>query len=114
MIPFLDPDALGRDIAEDLAEIESAHMPFGKFGPAHFPPHGVPIYDLPLEYLAWFARKGAFPRGRLGELLRIVHQMKVDGLEAAFDPMRKRAGGKRDLRERSARPRVASFSDQNP
>ena len=76
-------------------------MPFGKFGPVHFPPGGVPIFDLPVEYLAWFARHRSFPRGRLGELLRIVHQMKVDGLEAAFDGMRRRAGGKTNLRGKS-------------
>ena len=22
-------------------------MPFGKYGPQHFPPNGVPIYDIP-------------------------------------------------------------------
>ncbi|MEI9892698.1 MAG: DUF3820 family protein [Chthoniobacter sp.] len=52
----------------------------------------------PVEYLAWFARKGAFPKGRLGELLRIVHQMKVDGLDEVFDEFRRRAGGKTPLR----------------
>jgi uncharacterized protein (DUF3820 family) len=97
-MPFLDSARLARDIAEDLAEIGQTHMPFGKFGPAHFPPHGVPIYDLPVEYLAWFARQRMFPRGRLGELLRMVHQMKVDGLEQSFDEMRRRAGGRTNLR----------------
>ena len=85
-------------MAADLADIATTHMPFGKFGPAHFPPRGVPIYDLPVEYLAWFARKDCFPQGRFGELLRIVHQMKVDGLDEIFDPLRRRAGGKTRLR----------------
>ena len=58
---------------------------------------GVPIHDLPVEYFAWFAKKG-FPKGKLGELLKIVHQMKVDGSDAAFDPMRKRNGGRTKLR----------------
>jgi uncharacterized protein (DUF3820 family) len=103
MMPFIDPQSLAHDMADDLAEIERTHMPFGKFGPAHFPPRGVPIYDLPVEYLAWFPRKGGFPRGRLGDLLGIVHQMKVDGLESAFDEMRRRAGGKMNLREKARR-----------
>lgn len=94
---------LALRMAEDLASIERMHMPFGKFGPQHFPPRGVPIYDLPAEYLAWFAQKG-FPKGRLGELLKIVHQMKVDGSDFAFDPMRKRNGGRTNLREE--RPRT--------
>ena len=74
-------------------------MPFGKFGPKEFPPRGVPLYDLPVEYLAWFARKNAFPKGRLGELLRMVHQMKVDGLDEVFNELRRRAGGKTPLRQ---------------
>ena len=56
-----DMDYLAAHMAADLAEIESTRMPFGKFGPAHFPPRGVPIFDLPVEYLGWFAQKG-FPK----------------------------------------------------
>jgi hypothetical protein len=93
----MDEDRLRDWMAADLADIAATHMPFGKFGPVHFPPRGVPLYDLPVEYLAWFARKG-FPRGRLGELLRIVHQMKVDGLDTIFDELRRRAGGRTSLR----------------
>lgn len=85
-------------IAADLADIAQTHIPFGKFGPAHFPPRGLPIYDLPVEYLGWFAQKNGFPTGRLGELLRIVHQMKVDGLDTIFEELRRRAGGKHPLR----------------
>lgn len=90
-------DDLAAQMAEDLAAIEKMWMPFGKFGPDHFPPSGVPIYDLPAEYLAWFAQKG-FPKGKLGRLLKIVYQMKVDGSDFAFEPMRKRNGGRTPLR----------------
>ena len=100
-MPDLSAELTAR-AAADLAEIARTRMPFGKFGPAHFPPRGVPLYDLPVEYLAWFPRKGGFPRGRLGELLAIVHQMKVDGLDCAFDAMRRAAGGKADLRPERA------------
>ncbi|MDR3405260.1 MAG: DUF3820 family protein [Chthoniobacter sp.] len=93
-----DDERLRDFIAADLADIATTHMPFGKYGPEHFPPRGMPLYDLPVEYLAWFARKGGFPQGRLGELLRIVHQMKVDGLDEVFDELRRRAGGRRPLR----------------
>jgi len=74
-------------------------MPFGKYGPDHFPPRGVPLYDLPLEYLQWFARQG-FPQGRLGELLRMLHQLKADGCDEVFDEIRRRRGGRTDLRGR--------------
>jgi uncharacterized protein (DUF3820 family) len=93
-----DPEYLAARMAAELDEIERTAMPFGKFGPDHFPPRGVPIYDLPVEYLAWFARKASWPRGRLGHLLKVIHQMKVDGLDLAFDAMRRRAGGKTNLR----------------
>jgi uncharacterized protein (DUF3820 family) len=96
-------DDIARRMVEDLAAIERMRMPFGKFGPQHFPPDGVPLFDLPVEYLAWFAHKG-FPKGRLGELMKIVHQMKVDGSDFAFDAMRKRNGGRTKLREE--RPRI--------
>lgn len=98
-------DELARRMAADLAAIEKTHMPFGKFGPEHFPPSGVPIFDLPAEYLQWFTTKG-FPKGRLGELLRIVYQMKADGCDAAFDPMRRRSGGRTQLRPRRKPPQI--------
>jgi uncharacterized protein (DUF3820 family) len=95
---------LADHMAADLADISRLHMPFGKYGPEHFPPRGVPIYDLPAEYLEWFTRAG-WPKGELGRLLQIVYQMKVDGSDIAFDPMRKAAGGRHPLRH----PRQRDF-----
>jgi len=91
-------DELAEQMQRDLEEIGRTCMPFGKHGPAHHPPNGVPIYDLPVEYLAWFAAKGGFPKGRLGVLLQMIHQMKVDGLDVVFDTLRKRHGGRTQLR----------------
>jgi hypothetical protein len=98
---FHPPD-LQAQMARDLADIEHMCMPFGKFGPASFPPRGCPLYDLPAEYLAWFARSGqGWPKGRLGQLLQMVYQMKVDGSDLiAFEPMRRRAGGRTELRQK--------------
>jgi len=93
------PGRLRDWLAADLAEMARIHMPFGKYGPDHFPPRGVVLYDLPLEYLAWFARKG-FPKGRLGELLRSLHQLKADGCDEVFDHFRRQRGGRTDLRRR--------------
>jgi len=107
----MNEERLREGMAEDLAEIAATRMPFGKFGPAHFPPRGVPIYDLPVEYLAWFARKDCFPKGRFGELLRIVHQMKVDGLDEIFDPLRRRVGGKTRLRPERERVSIREKSE---
>jgi len=90
---------LMKQMQHDLAEIGSTTMPFGKYGPAHFPPNGIPIYDIPAEYLGWFANKAGFPKGRLGTLLKMVHQMKVDGSDLAFDQFRKQQGGRTALRK---------------
>lgn len=94
-----DEQELLRQMQADMHAIANTNMPFGKYGPDHFPPLGMPIFDLPAEYLAWFASKDAWPKGRLGRLLRIVHQMKVDGSDFAFDAMRKANGGPTPLRK---------------
>jgi uncharacterized protein len=96
---------LRERIAADLSDILAARMPFGKFGPEKFPPSGVSLFDLPIEYLQWFARQG-FPKGRLGELLRIVHQLKIDGCDGIFDAERHKRGGRTDLRERRDQVRI--------
>ena len=88
--------------AAQLEMISRYHMPFGMFGPKHYPPKGVPIYDLPAEYLAWFALQG-FPEGRLGESLRVVYQTKADGCDAVFDAIRRKAGGRFRLRQPAKR-----------
>jgi uncharacterized protein (DUF3820 family) len=35
----------------------------------------------------WFAGQG-FPPGKLGRMLQAVHEIKVNGLEYLFDPLR--------------------------
>lgn len=92
-------DNLRDWIEADLREITQTSMPFGKYGPKNYPPRGVPLYDLPVEYLEWFRKKG-FPKGRLGDLLKSLHQMKVEGCDAIFDPIRRTRGGRTSLRER--------------
>ncbi len=104
-------DDLAEQMRRDLEEIGRTHMPFGKFGPQFCPPNGVPIYDLPAEYLGWFASKGGFPKGRLGVLLKMVYQMKVDGSDIAFDGLRRRRGGRTSLREE--RPRSFDFTEKD-
>jgi uncharacterized protein (DUF3820 family) len=75
----------------ELAEIAATVMPFGRYA-------GRRLHELPAEYLHWFEGKG-WPNGRLGRLLQIVHQMKADGSEVAFDPFRtpERRLGKADV-----------------
>ena len=75
-------------------------MPFGKYGPANYPPRGVPVFDLPAEYLAWFAKKG-FPKGRLGELFLMIFEIKECGADEVFKPLRTHNGGRFRLSRKS-------------
>jgi uncharacterized protein len=81
------------DFRNLLIEIGETRIPFGKFGIKVYPPAGVPIMDLPQEYLAWFYQRG-FPKGRLGELMAEVWQIKSVGMDRVFDPLRKANGGR--------------------
>lgn len=87
-----------EDFRNLLVEIGNTHMPFGKFGIKSYPPAGVPIMDLPIEYLVWFKDRG-FPKGRLGELLAQVCEIKEVGMDAVFDPLRQAHGGRYRLRK---------------
>ncbi len=57
-------------------------MPFGKY-------KGRVIADLPGHYLNWFARQG-FPRGEIGQLLALMHELDHNGLSSLLEPLRKR------------------------
>lgn len=60
-------------------------MPFGKY-------KGLVIIDLPEYYLAWFARKG-FPQGKLGELMALAYEIKLNGLTHILNPIRSSKNG---------------------
>jgi uncharacterized protein (DUF3820 family) len=85
-----------------LVEISHARMPFGKFGIKAYPPSGVPLMDLPIEYLAWFKERG-FPKGRLGELMAHVCEIKEVGMDSVFDPLREAKGGRFRLQAKRSR-----------
>jgi uncharacterized protein (DUF3820 family) len=72
-----------NDILTDPAELVKLaqyRMPYGKF-------RGRLLIDLPEPYVAWFARQG-FPEGELGATMRMVHEIKINGLEYLFKPLR--------------------------
>lgn len=66
--------------SELFIELARMKMPFGKYS-------GRLLIDLPEPYVVWFSQQG-FPRGKLGEMLRIVYEIKTNGLEYLFDPLR--------------------------
>ena len=48
-------------------------MPFGKF-------KNRSLIDLPEHYLVWFKNQG-FPKGKLGQQMASVYELKLNGLE---------------------------------
>ena len=65
-----------------LADLVSMRMPFGKY-------KNRVLCDLPEPYLVWFHRKG-FPQGKLGTLLSVLYEIKLNGLEYLLKPIRER------------------------
>ena len=65
---------------EQLLKLAKYRMPFGKY-------RNQLLIDLPEPYVIWFANKG-FPDGELGKMMRIVHEIKINGLEYLFKPLR--------------------------
>lgn len=93
------PEGDREAFRELLGEAMTWHMPFGKYGPEHYPPRGVPLRDLPPEYLGWFKQRG-FPSGKLGQLMELVYEAKIHGADEIFRQARARSGGRTDLREK--------------
>lgn len=67
--------------ADELIALAEMRMPYG----AH---KGKLLIDLPEHYIVWMAGEG-FPKGKLGEMLQTVYDIKVNGLEYLFEPLRK-------------------------
>ena len=70
--------ALGFDQA-DLLALATWQMPFGKYA-------GRPLIKLPEEYLFWFRKQG-FPNDRLGKLMALCLELKIEGLDGLLIPL---------------------------
>jgi len=57
---------------EALERLIEYKMPFGKYKDWY-------LVDIPEYYYVWFSQQG-FPEGKLGEMMRSVHDMKANGL----------------------------------
>lgn len=65
---------------EDLLKLANHKMPFGRYA-------GMTLVDLPEPYVVWFYNQG-FPSGELGRLLGLLYEVKVNGLEYLFEPLK--------------------------
>ncbi len=57
----------------ELILLATTQMPFGKY-------KGQLLIDLPEPYIVWFHENG-FPDGKLGQLLGLLYEIKLNGLE---------------------------------
>lgn len=67
-----------------LQELATTKMPFGKY-------QGRFLVDLPEPYVVWFHRQG-FPSGKLGKMLGILYEIKVNGLEYLLRKLQNESG----------------------
>lgn len=71
-----------QDSRKELVELANARMPFGKY-------EGKLLIELPEHYLVWYQNKG-FPKGKLGNQLAQMVEIKLNGLETLIYPLVKR------------------------
>lgn len=63
-----------------IKALTTTTMPYGKYA-------GRVIADIPEHYLVWMAREG-FPKGKLGQLLALMYEIRLNGLEPLLNPLR--------------------------
>jgi uncharacterized protein (DUF3820 family) len=64
-----------------LVEAINQVMPFGKYS-------GRRLLELPEPYLVWFNQQG-FPKGKLGQQLALIYEVKLNGLEGMLQRLLK-------------------------
>ncbi|MBD3725203.1 MAG: DUF3820 family protein [Flavobacteriaceae bacterium] len=64
-----------------IIKLANTKMPFGKY-------EGRFIIDLPEYYIVWYKQKD-FPKGKLGEQLALVYEIKLNGLEDLIRNLKK-------------------------
>jgi uncharacterized protein (DUF3820 family) len=64
-----------------LEKLANTTMPFGKH-------RGTILIDLPENYIVWFYSNG-LPPGEIGELLGLLHEIVLNGLEHLVYPLKK-------------------------
>jgi uncharacterized protein (DUF3820 family) len=64
---------------QELVELANTKMPFGKY-------QGYYLIYLPEAYLVWYKNKG-FPKGKIGQQLLLILEIKINGLENLIFPL---------------------------
>ena len=66
--------------SNELHLLATTEMPFGKH-------RGLLLIDLPESYVVWFWEQG-FPEGKIGHLLGLLYEIKLNGLEHLVTPLK--------------------------
>jgi len=66
-------------LSDEVIKAAGLRMPFGKF-------EGTRLIDLPEPYVVWFKQQG-FPKGRLGQQMALIYEIKANGLEKLIRPL---------------------------
>lgn len=65
-----------------LIDTSKMRMPYGKYKDTF-------LIDLPEQYVVWYNNKG-FPKGKLGQMLGLVYELKLNGLEDLIREIRRK------------------------
>ena len=65
-----------------LLGIVQTKMPYGKY-------KGTLLMHIPVHYLEWIQRNG-FPKGKLGQQLETLYEIRLNGLEHLLEPLKKK------------------------
>ena len=65
-----------------LLDLAKTKMPYGKY-------KGTFLIDLPEHYIVWYHAKG-FPKGKIGQMLGLVYELKLNGLEYLVKEIQKK------------------------
>lgn len=65
-----------------LIELANYRMPYGKH-------KGKYLIELPESYIIWL-KNNALPKGKLGQLILEIYEIKLNGLEQLIYPLIKR------------------------
>lgn len=63
-----------------IIDTANMRMPFGKY-------KGTYLIDIPEYYIVWYRNKG-FPKGKLGDMMALVYELKLNGLEDILRKLR--------------------------
>jgi len=66
-------------LSDEVLSAAGLRMPFGKF-------EGTRLIDLPEPYVVWFKQQG-YPKGRLGQQMALIYEIKANGLEKLIRPL---------------------------